>query len=783
MPAVEQKIIINVTDNATQKIQEIATAVSDIEQKLSKMSASASTAFANLTGLGIGGGAFKTFVDEAKNWSMSVNNDIMDKTGLTDEAASRLLVVAQSVGLSGEEMGNALLKMSSSAASAREAILQANASGQESSDVFSKWGITVLDTSGQLLSAEQIMRNVIERHRDMSSSTAQNAMEMEIFGRSGGRLNDLLDLSTERMDEFIDNAERMGLILGDGTSQAWEDFLQNNSKLEMSLKGLAVQIGNHMLPTLISLSDSTTETLNAIGQMDDGTKDMIITVGGVVTGIATLSMTIQSAQLVFGPFIDLLTSTVSWLGKVQFAAHGARIATGGVLAVAAAVAYKAYSDYKFVEEGGEFGVDEDGKIYRKEKEVDAAPDSQASPVTRMGKVKPVILPPNPYDSGSRFIPSVSSPKFIKENNKYDQMFERYKKLLADMNMKIAMEEMDAYGKAVAKTDAEIDRLGEDMQKIQKEGIDTSNLEARIGKYKELMQLKAEDARRDESIRNMETEMSRTSLRTDLENRTNAEVNIIRGKQLEDYKQFLQEQLENTRLQINERLELERKLANAIKEQNNTTAYSYKDGWRLALDDLKNYNVNFHDEFGDMFNSMGGTIAGTFDDIAISGDTLGQRLANVWMNIENTIINTLLRVTMQMLVVKPLMNALSGILGGGKDGGKGGISLSSIYKFDPTKISSSNLILNGLTPYADGGYTGTGQILVGEAGPELLDMKNPGRVYNNRELANAIGTGGTQQPQTNIVFNISTPNAESFKQSQAQIFASANYALAGGRRGL
>lgn len=775
MPAVEQKIIINVTDNATQKIQEIATAVSDIEQKLSKMSASASTAFANLTGLGIGGGAFKTFVDEVKNWSMSVNNDIMDKTGLTDEAASRLLVVAQSVGLSGEEMGNALLKMSSSAASAREAILQANASGQESSDVFSKWGITILDTSGQLLSAEQIMRNVIERHRDMSSSIAQNAMEMEIFGRSGGKLNDLLNLSTERMDEFIDNAERMGLILGTGTSQAWEDFLQNNTKLEMSLKGLAVQVGNHMLPTLISLSDSTTETLNAIGQMDDGTKDMIITVGGVVTGIATLSMTIQSAQLVFGPFIDLVSSTVSWLGKLEIAAYGARIATAGVLAVVAAVAYKAYSDYEHYQNGGEFEYDELGNVRRKEIEPDAAPDSQASPATRMGKVKPVIPPPNPYDNGSRFIPSVST-KSSKENNKYDQMFERYKKLLADMNMKIAMEEMDAYGKAVARTDAEIDRLGEDIQKIQKEGIDTSDLEARIGKYKELMQLKAEDARRDETIRNMEVEMSRTSLRTDLENRTNAEINIIRGKQLADYKQFLQEQLENTRLQINERLELERKLANTIKEQNNNAAYNYKDGWRLALDDLRNYNVNFHDEFGDMFNSMGGTIAGTFDDIAISGDTLGQRLANVWMNIENTIINTLLRVTMQMLVVKPLMNALSGILGGG---GKGGGNVPSLFETG----AISKIPYYQTQQRASGGYTYPGMVLVGEHGPELLETKNPGRVYTNQELANAIGTGGNQQPQTNIVFNISTPNAESFKQSQAQIFASANYALTGGRRGL
>jgi hypothetical protein len=49
---------------------------------------------------------------------------------------------------------------------------------------------------------------------------------------------------------------------------------------------------------------------------------------------------------------------------------------------------------------------------------------------------------------------------------------------------------------------------------------------------------------------------------------------------------------------------------------------------------------------------------------------------------------------------------------------------------------------GIPGYARGGLTGTGLILVGEKGPELLDMPTPGRVYTNDQLSSAIRGGSS-----------------------------------------
>lgn len=77
---------------------------------------------------------------------------------------------------------------------------------------------------------------------------------------------------------------------------------------------------------------------------------------------------------------------------------------------------------------------------------------------------------------------------------------------------------------------------------------------------------------------------------------------------------------------------------------------------------------------------------------------------------------------------------------------------------------------GVVPFADGGVVsaptyfpmagGTG--LMGEAGPEAI---LPLRRGSDGRLGVAAGAGG---PSVNVVFNVSTPDAPSFRRSEAQV---------------
>lgn len=75
----------------------------------------------------------------------------------------------------------------------------------------------------------------------------------------------------------------------------------------------------------------------------------------------------------------------------------------------------------------------------------------------------------------------------------------------------------------------------------------------------------------------------------------------------------------------------------------------------------------------------------------------------------------------------------------------------------------------------GGGVANGLTLVGERGPELVRFNSPSRVFNNRDTRALLGGGG------NVNMYVNTPDAESFKQSRAQISSSLAAMVARGRR--
>jgi hypothetical protein len=54
------------------------------------------------------------------------------------------------------------------------------------------------------------------------------------------------------------------------------------------------------------------------------------------------------------------------------------------------------------------------------------------------------------------------------------------------------------------------------------------------------------------------------------------------------------------------------------------------------------------------------------------------------------------------------------------------------------------ISEGITPYANGGYSSGGLALVGENGPELVNFENPAMVYNSAQTNNLISNSVTQE---------------------------------------
>lgn len=368
--AISEKIVISVVDKFTSGFQNADKNVNKLNKSLQNTSNYSKLALNGLAAMGaVATSALGAAYAAASNWIGAVN-DLSKKTGMATESASKLLGVAQSVGLSGEEMSAAMMKMSKSAETAYVTLQKANAEGKASTDIYTKWGIAITDADGNMLSAEAILNNVISKHREMANGVQKSAMEMELFGKSGGNLNTMLDQTDEQLQKTIDNLRRSGLIIDAQTSQTYKKFNQELNQAKLSMQGLAVSVGVQLLPQLESLADSVTSAVQKYGALDDSTKSLITTTLEVVAGVSAFSVGMRTAIFVMGPLAtaigELITKLLSLKATYDAVAISKAAALGGVgvvATVAAAAAYKGYADYQNYQKGGTMTYDDTGNVH------------------------------------------------------------------------------------------------------------------------------------------------------------------------------------------------------------------------------------------------------------------------------------------------------------------------------------------------------------------------------------------------------------------------------------
>lgn len=126
-----------------------------------------------------------------------------------------------------------------------------------------------------------------------------------------------------------------------------------------------------------------------------------------------------------------------------------------------------------------------------------------------------------------------------------------------------------------------------------------------------------------------------------------------------------------------------------------------------------------------------------------------------------------------LALKPLENAMSGFLGnlsnttggGAASGGLGDV-FGGLFKFEKGGVVSAP------TYFGAGGSLG----LMGEAGAEAILP-----LARGADGALGVRTEGAGGRPTSVTVNVTTPDAESFRRSEAQVAAALARAVARGRR--
>lgn len=185
-------------------------------------------------------GAFAIKAGQAADELITMSN----KVGISTTELQKMQYAARFVDVEVETMTDSMFKLT-------KTMGDANTGTKKAQEAFKKLGITYKnDATGELLDSKQVWANAIDALGKIGNETERDALAMEIFGRSAKELNPLIVAGGDSLKQYGDEAERLGIIMGDDQVKALGRFDDAMQQLQGSLEGAKNKIAVALLPAL-----------------------------------------------------------------------------------------------------------------------------------------------------------------------------------------------------------------------------------------------------------------------------------------------------------------------------------------------------------------------------------------------------------------------------------------------------------------------------------------------------------------------------------------------------
>lgn len=205
---------------------------------------------------------------------VSFTLDVLDMAGGLGEAAQQLGVTteqlqvyryaASQAGISQDEMDQGLAKLSKSLGDAALGAAQ-------DTKVFDILGISIKDTNGQVKTAGEVLPEIADALAQIPDPATRAALEMQIFGRAGQKLDPLLAGGREAIDNLTNAARSLGVVLSDEQIQNADRTADKLSELKVVLSAnVAGAVANNaaaiydLANSMVSLAASIPNAIDRI---------------------------------------------------------------------------------------------------------------------------------------------------------------------------------------------------------------------------------------------------------------------------------------------------------------------------------------------------------------------------------------------------------------------------------------------------------------------------------------------------------------------------------------
>lgn len=157
---------------------------------------------------------------------------------------------------------------------------------------YARLGISVTDANGELRNNQDVFWEVIDALGQIENETERDALAMELLGKSGTELNTIINAGSAAFMAYGEEAEKMGVVMGEETVATLGKFDDKVQKLTASFDGLKNNAGLIALPFLDTIADGAIPLLGEFSTgIQEAAGDMSKlgeVIGGAVSGALNL---------------------------------------------------------------------------------------------------------------------------------------------------------------------------------------------------------------------------------------------------------------------------------------------------------------------------------------------------------------------------------------------------------------------------------------------------------------------------------------------------------------
>ena len=200
---------------------------------------------------GVIGQSMRTATDYYENGVDTIN----DLTNLSSEATTRLLGQTKAYGIEAETTGKAVKFFERNLDEARQ--------GTETYlEAFERLGFTQEELKN--LTDEEILFRTRDAMAGLEDTTSETAIALQLFGRAGAELSDWYDVAPDEIDKVNKKLEELGLVWGDKEINTYQDMVDAQRDLQLTMLSLQLTIAKDVVPALTPLISQFGKLLQAL---------------------------------------------------------------------------------------------------------------------------------------------------------------------------------------------------------------------------------------------------------------------------------------------------------------------------------------------------------------------------------------------------------------------------------------------------------------------------------------------------------------------------------------